>query len=41
MNKNDVIYALEVSDIQTVSQDLLERDLSESELKLVISEVEK
>lgn len=41
MKNNDVVYALEVSDIQTVAQDSLERELSEAELKQVISEVEK
>ena len=41
MNDNDVIYAIEVSDIQAVAQESLDRDLSDSELKFVITEIEK
>lgn len=41
MNDNDVIYAIEVSDIQAVAQESLDRVLSDDELKLVIAEIEK
>lgn len=41
MKDTDVFYSLEISDIQSVAQDSVGRDLSISEVEKVISEVEK
>jgi hypothetical protein len=41
MKNTNIFYALEISDIQDVAQESIQRELSEPELKKVISEVEK
>jgi hypothetical protein len=35
MNNNRVVYQITVDDFQTVSNDILERDLSEKEINII------
>ena len=41
MKDTHIFYSLDTSDIQNVAQDSVGRNLSESEIKKVVSEVEK
>lgn len=39
MRKNKVIYQLIVEDVQTVAQDVIDRDLSDDEIKRILDQI--